>query len=210
MGAVSRRQASRRHRYSTLRICVAGTGRKTQEKRAVSPLHEKRACSRLRVTAPRLHQPPPSPGCVIRKPAAEVGLDERRQACLNSPFVAPLAQLAEQLTLNQRVRGSSPWRCSCKRRKGKDLRRPLRIGRPLLCADVTLQAWKVCRMIPAERPRRTPFGPLTGHYVALADRRGRHHPCEVILRSHRTSLRHSSAHLLTPLCASCQVTSCRG
>ena len=27
---------------------------------------------------------------------------------------APLAQLAEQLTLNQRVQGSSPWRCTTK------------------------------------------------------------------------------------------------
>ncbi len=36
-------------RYGTLRICVAGAGRKTQEKRAVSPLHEKRACSRAKL-----------------------------------------------------------------------------------------------------------------------------------------------------------------
>ena len=28
------------------------------------------------------------------------------------PLYAPLAQLVEQLTLNQRVLGSSPWRCT--------------------------------------------------------------------------------------------------
>ena len=34
------------------------------------------------------------------------------------PFLAPLAQLVEQLTLNQRVLGSSPrWRTNNRRRK---------------------------------------------------------------------------------------------
>ena len=38
---------------------------------------------------------------------------------------APLAQLAEQLTLNQRVQGSSPWRCTNQS--------PVRIPRTGLC-----------------------------------------------------------------------------
>gem|GEM_PF-3336422 len=38
-------------------------------------------------------------------------------------FAAPLAQVVEQLTLNQRVRGSSPWRCTTL---------PLTSNRPLL------------------------------------------------------------------------------
>ena len=38
-------------------------------------------------------------------------LDVQPGPCSN-PRCAPLAQLAEQLTLNQRVRGSSPWRRS--------------------------------------------------------------------------------------------------
>jgi hypothetical protein len=39
--------------------------------------------------------------------------DEARLTAVVGQFFgwpAPLAQLAEQLTLNQRVRGSSPWR----------------------------------------------------------------------------------------------------
>ena len=39
-------------------------------------------------------------------------LDETGAGGFNSGHDAPLAQLVEQLTLNQRVRGSSPWRCS--------------------------------------------------------------------------------------------------
>ena len=31
---------------------------------------------------------------------------------LRSKYSAPLAQLVEQLTLNQWVQGSSPWRCT--------------------------------------------------------------------------------------------------
>ena len=35
-------------------------------------------------------------------------------------YFAPLAQLVEQLTLNQRAQGSSPWRCT-KTKKSKQL-----------------------------------------------------------------------------------------
>ena len=41
-------------------------------------------------------------------------LDETGTGGFNPGHDAPLAQLVEQLTLNQRVRGSSPWRCSRK------------------------------------------------------------------------------------------------
>ena len=48
--------------------------------------------------------------------AAERAQGDRRRFCpgpgrlLTFPLVAPLAQLAEQVTLNHWVRGSSPWR----------------------------------------------------------------------------------------------------
>ena len=35
------------------------------------------------------------------------------------PKYAPLAQLVEQLTLNQRAQGSSPWRCTIFTAEGK-------------------------------------------------------------------------------------------
>ena len=60
--------------------------------------------------------PRPSAGGIIFRPPPELPLTAARRIA-KIPHVeptarhAPLAQLAEQLTLNQRVRGSSPWRC---------------------------------------------------------------------------------------------------
>ncbi len=49
-------------------------------------------------------------------------LDETDACGFNPGRDAPLAQLVEQLTLNQRVRGSSPWRCNRKSLCDSDLR----------------------------------------------------------------------------------------
>src|SRR5437870_535359 len=48
--------------------------------------------------------PPPDPR------RAEIRFQAHPRPVLRFPPFAPLAQLAEQLALNQRVRGSSPWR----------------------------------------------------------------------------------------------------
>ena len=47
---------------------------------------------------------------VRRKPANLTDLSQSRIICRNQVFHGSLAQLAEHLTLNQRVQGSSPWR----------------------------------------------------------------------------------------------------
>ena len=52
-----------------------------------------------------------SPGDNLAKPRPpHTGAQGTASYLLACAAVAPLAQLAEQLTLNQRVRGSSPWR----------------------------------------------------------------------------------------------------
>jgi hypothetical protein len=51
-------------------------------------------------------------GIAVRGPRLEIGLAGRARFPENTEVPAPLAQLAEQLTLNQRVVGSSPTRGS--------------------------------------------------------------------------------------------------
>ena len=51
-------------------------------------------------------------------PPSSASQENRPTDTQHVPFLAPLAQLVEQLTLNQRVLGSSPrWRTNNRRRK---------------------------------------------------------------------------------------------
>src|SRR5205085_11738027 len=55
---------------------------------------------------------------------------EGRPCNLSGPYHAPLAQLAEQRTLNPRVQGSSPWGRTKKPLQDKGNRLPRRGGSP--------------------------------------------------------------------------------
>ena len=54
-------------------------------------------------------------------------LRAERKARLGDCLYAPLAQLVEQLTLNQWAQGSSPWRCTNKRALNREIRRSFSI-----------------------------------------------------------------------------------
>src|SRR2546430_15271231 len=58
-------------------------------------------------------------GAGVRVPENPIGDGPGRHAMVSDVANAPLAQLAEQRTLNPRVRGSSPWRRT--RDQGSDL-----------------------------------------------------------------------------------------
>ena len=86
-------------RAKALRICGRTCSAKAHKRFSVRPLGQAAKTA-------------PSHGAIVGSIPA--GVTKTKAVAMAAAIYAPLAQLVEQLTLNQRAQGSSPWKCTTK------------------------------------------------------------------------------------------------
>lgn len=120
--------------------------------------------------------------CCATLPAAATGGRSRRSTAVSH---APLAQLAEQLTLNQRVRGSSPWRRTLHHRSDQQLCGALVEAGPrsrLVVCPRCVHGGHDGFPERTHRPLRRDLGPMSGAILLTYPYFGRHARAAVSVR----------------------------